>query len=145
MDAPDAPGRAHAQVREVRRRVRAEGEDAEVLRCVQVAEGVGMSIHIESCPFCGSPGMLDTAHALEYTSIEPRGGDLHVNMDGFGYYWVMCGMCGANGPKYHGEVYGRPNTGPKNYRRDREKTAKAIATAVDAWNVRAQPTLWEVS
>lgn len=107
---------------------------------------MGESIHIEPCPWCGMREADQDAECQKYVTIEPRSieGALRVNMDGFGWYWVACSECAANGPKYHGETYSTGNTGPKNYRRDPDKTAKAIKTAVDAWNKRAEPTLFDV-
>ena len=104
-----------------------------------------MKVHIESCPFCGMSEARTDAHAREYADIEPHSieGALSVNMDGFGWYWVMCGNCHAQGPKYHGGTnFNTGNTGPKNFRRDKDKTARAIKTAIDVWNTRTQPTLF---
>lgn len=103
-----------------------------------------MEIRIDPCPFCGASEARQDFNAQDYATIVPRSkeGELMVNMDGFGWYWVTCGRCFAQGPKYHGETYSQGNTGPKNFRRDKDKTAQAIKTAIDAWNVRAQPTLF---
>lgn len=97
------------------------------------------AISIGACPFCGAYEARTDAECQKYVTIEPRSmdGDLCVNMDGFGWYWVFCSHCHAQGPKYHGKTYATGNTGPKNYRRDPEKTARAIAQAVDVWNKRA--------
>ena len=97
---------------------------------------------IEPCPFCGGYQFDARGHAAEYLSVEPRDvdGTLTVNMDGFGWYWVFCHNCHAQGPKYFGGTnYDRGITGPKNFRRDKDKTAKAIATAIKAWNLRQRP------
>lgn len=104
-----------------------------------------MSIAINPCPFCGMREADQSAVCQDYIAIEPRSpeGALRVNMDGFGWYWVQCSECAAQGPKYHGAVYSKGNTGPKNFSRDREKTSKAIKTAVDAWNRRAAPSLFD--
>lgn len=102
-----------------------------------------MAIEIRPCPFCGANEARLDHISQNYTIINPRSpeGDLTVNMDGFGWYWVCCGNCYATGPKYHGETYKTGNTGPKSLGRDKAKTAKAIETAVDSWNAR---TLWGV-
>lgn len=104
-----------------------------------------MSTRIEPCPFCGAREALATHVSQDYETIEPRGpeGALTASMDGFGWYWVMCLNCNAAGPKYHGMTWYTGNTGPKNFRRDRDRTAKAIRTAVEAWNTRAQPSLFD--
>lgn len=93
---------------------------------------------IEPCPFCGARDGLSTSVYADYVTLENQSPDgaLHVNMDGFGWYWVMCSNCHAQGPKYHGGFWAIGNTGPRNYHRDRDKTAKAIVTAVEAWNQR---------
>lgn len=100
------------------------------------------TIHIEPCPFCGCAEFDAQCVAAVYASVEPSatskdGGLLRVNVDGFGWYWVMCGECHAQGPKYHGgERHDRGITGPKNYRRVPDKTRAAIAAAIIAWNDR---------
>lgn len=103
-------------------------------------------IHIEPCPFCGMREAAYDAICQEFIAIEPKSleGALRVNMDGFGWYWVYCGQCGSQGPKYHGGYWSNGNTGPKNLHRDKDKTAKAIVTAVQAWNERATPTLFDM-
>lgn len=106
-----------------------------------------MRTRINPWPFCGASSADPDAICQEYATIEPKavGGALRVNMDGFGWYWVMCGNCMAQGPKYHGGTnFDRGNTGPKNFRRCPEKTAKAIIIAVEAWNRRTAPTLFDM-
>ena len=102
-------------------------------------------VTIAPCPFCGMREADPGAEFQRYVTVEPRGheGALRVNMDGFGWYWVQCGNCMAQGPKYHGMTWFTGNTGPKNFRRDRERAAAAIAKAVGSWNVRAEPTLFD--
>lgn len=102
-----------------------------------------MATTISPCPFCGMMEARLGGYFQEYETVEPRSADgaLSVNMDGFGWYWVECTECGANGPKWHGATYSTGNKGPKNYRRDREKAARAIRIAVDTWNRRALPLM----
>lgn len=104
------------------------------------------SVHIEPCPFCGMAEADHDAFCQRFIAVEPRSveGALRVNMDGFGWYWAMCGECHAQGPKYHGDTYATGNTGPKNMGRDKDKTARAIVTAVESWNRRAEPTLFQM-
>ena len=101
---------------------------------------MGDLIHIEPCPWCGASEASANATCQTFMHIEPRAieGELTVNMDGFGWYWVICDKCHAEGPKYHGKMFRSGNTGPKNFNRDKDKTAIAIKTAVEAWNVRAR-------
>ena len=101
------------------------------------------TIRIEPCPFCGSYEFDGRCTAAVYAEVEPSAadGNLCVNMDGFGWYWVMCHNCHAQGPKYHGGTnYDHGITGPKNFRRNPEKARKAIKTAIEAWNGRCTQT-----
>lgn len=107
---------------------------------------MGDAIRIRPCPFCGDREARLDANCQQYIKIEPRSpeGNLMVVMDGFGWYWVHCFKCSAQGPKYHGKTWHMGNTGPKDYRRDREKTARAIKKAVDAWNTRTGLSLFDL-
>lgn len=95
-------------------------------------------MNVEPCPFCGMHSVSGRAIASEYVKLEPVDidGALHVCMDGNGWYWVQCTNCGTTGPRYHGRDFGSGNQGPVNHSRDRDKTAKAVETAVEAWNQR---------
>lgn len=107
---------------------------------------MGDAIRIRPCPFCGEREARLDAYCQQFVRIEPRSpeGKLMVCMDGSGWYWVYCGECTAQGPKYHGKTWHMGNTGPKHFGRDADKTAKAIKTAIEAWNRRANPSLFDL-
>lgn len=100
------------------------------------------AIRIEPCPFCGSTAFDVRCTAAEYATVEPCAidGHLRVNVDGFGWYWVMCNECHAQGPKYYGKDHAHGITGPKSYWRDHGKTRLAIKSAIEAWNDRCSQT-----
>lgn len=91
-------------------------------------------IAVKPCPFCGHAKLKSTGLA-PYLHVLPDGvetdpdGWLSVVCTGYGWYWVECD-CDAAGPKVQG---------PKNAWTDKEKTKKAVAEAVEAWNGRIQP------
>ena len=90
-----------------------------------------MKATIIPCPFCGEQFHYTNGIARDYVDIKPHdiNGHLHVCMDGNGWYWVECSMCGTRGP--------RRTRGPVNHTRNADKTRKAIIGAIAEWNKRA--------
>lgn len=86
------------------------------------------------CPWCGKgehkPSLLTAdLFGLQYHGVK---GNLNVCYDSFGWMHVACVDCTAQGPKVKAPCSTRDN----------DKMRKAMVSAVEAWNARAEPTLF---
>lgn len=88
-----------------------------------------------ACPWCGKSEHAPSLFTAELFGLPYHGveGNLSVAYDSFGWAWVQCLDCIANGPKVKA---------PRS-RKDNDKLRASMVNAVNAWNKRAEPTLFD--